>query len=116
MEIQGRANVCVQLSVRIYIAVGDGTNMQKQPVTDTISFWEDCTYCSHNREDYYCTVNGELHATGSCIGRSTGTTLTSLLLIILHLHRIGITYSLGGVCIVSDFYKVINVSFFIMAM
>lgn len=24
MEIQGRSNVCVQFSVRIYIAVGDG--------------------------------------------------------------------------------------------
>lgn len=113
METQGRANIYVQLSVRIYIAIGDGTDMQKQLVTDTILFWEDW---SHNREDYYCTVNGELHATQSCIRRSTGTTLTSLLLVILHLHRIRIVESMVGVCMVSEFYKVVNVSFFIMAM
>jgi len=37
MEIRGRSNVSVKLSVRIYIAIGDGKNMQRQPVSDTVS-------------------------------------------------------------------------------
>lgn len=87
MEIQGRSNVYVQLSVRIYIAIGDGKDGQRQPVSDTISFWEDCIYCSRHREEYYCTANGELHAAQSHISRRTSTTLTALpLLVVQALH------------------------------
>lgn len=83
MEIQGRSNICVQLVVGIYKVIGDGKDVQKQPVSDTISIWEDCVRCSHHKEEYYCAVNGELHAAQSCINRRTSTTLTSPPLLVI---------------------------------
>lgn len=57
-----------------------------------------------NREEYYCTVNGELHAAQSCINRSISATLTYLpLLVIEPLHRLRVTCFLAGVSTASEF-------------
>lgn len=80
--------------------------MQKQLVSDTISFWE----------EYYCTVNGELHAAQSCIHRRASMTLTSLLLLVIQpLHRLRVSCFLMGVFMALDFCNVVDVFFFIMA-
>lgn len=55
-----RSNVCMQLLVRIYIAIGDGKDVRGSLLVTPEQ--EDSTYCSDPREEYYCPVNGDLHS------------------------------------------------------